>query len=148
MDRDGHLAAMQRAIERERSTWEDIEALAELVAETVERCPQVWQWGDGFGGAVMHRISEAVLDRGFSGRPNWQPSSTVERLANRDGWECAYCATPLGWGNPLVTVPQVEHALPRSRGGSNRLANLVLSCRPCNDAKGTMTADEFLGAGV
>ncbi|MCS5610445.1 MAG: HNH endonuclease, partial [Candidatus Poribacteria bacterium] len=32
---------------------------------------------------------------------------------------------------------------PRSRGGSNRVSNLTLSCRPCNQKKGNQTASEF-----
>jgi 5-methylcytosine-specific restriction endonuclease McrA len=49
---------------------------------------------------------------------------------------CAYCgATDL----PL----QVEHIMPRSRGGTNRVSNLTLACEPCNQAKGNQTAVEF-----
>jgi hypothetical protein len=33
--------------------------------------------------------------------------------------------------------------VPRSRGGSDRVSNLVLSCHQCNDAKGNRTALEF-----
>lgn len=53
-------------------------------------------------------------------------------------WErrCAYCNTK--------DVPlEVEHIVPKSRGGSNRVANLTLACHPCNEKKGTMTAAEF-----
>lgn len=49
---------------------------------------------------------------------------------------CAYChrtALPL----------QIEHLVPRSRGGTDRLSNLTLACTQCNQAKGTQTAEEF-----
>jgi 5-methylcytosine-specific restriction endonuclease McrA len=49
---------------------------------------------------------------------------------------CAYCHAA---GVPL----QVEHIVPRSRGGSNRVSNLTIACEPCNTAKSTMTAEEF-----
>ena len=50
---------------------------------------------------------------------------------------CAYC----GMGNvPL----EIDHAVPRSKGGSNRVSNLVLACRSCNQAKNNCSADEFL----
>ena len=49
---------------------------------------------------------------------------------------CAYCRAK---GAPL----QIEHIVPRSRGGSNRVSNLTLACRACNVRKGTQTADEF-----
>jgi 5-methylcytosine-specific restriction endonuclease McrA len=49
---------------------------------------------------------------------------------------CAYCkATDL----PL----QVEHIVPRSQGGSDRVSNLTLACGPCNQRKGAQTAAEF-----
>lgn len=40
---------------------------------------------------------------------------------------------------------QVDHVLPRSRGGSNNLVNLVLACSDCNSRKGARTPGEWLG---
>jgi 5-methylcytosine-specific restriction endonuclease McrA len=49
---------------------------------------------------------------------------------------CAYCGAE--------EVPlEVEHIVPRSRGGSNRVSNLTLACQPCNVRKGKQTAAEF-----
>lgn len=49
---------------------------------------------------------------------------------------CIYC----GRSNlPL----QVEHIIPRSRGGSDRVSNLTISCQRCNQKKGDKTAKEF-----
>ena len=36
-----------------------------------------------------------------------------------------------------------EHLIPRSRGGSDRITNLTIACRPCNERKGNQTAAEF-----
>ncbi|WP_141205569.1 RNA-guided endonuclease IscB [Streptomyces griseorubiginosus] len=57
----------------------------------------------------------------------------------RSRWEnaCAYCDAT---GVPL----NIEHLTPRSRGGSNRITNLVLACVPCNRAKGSMPVEGFL----
>src|SRR6266566_1100125 len=50
--------------------------------------------------------------------------------------QCAYCR--------ISAVPfEIDHQLPRSRGGSNRVSNLVLSCHNCNLAKGDKTAAEW-----
>ncbi len=49
---------------------------------------------------------------------------------------CAYCHTT---GVPL----QIEHIVPRARAGSDRASNLTLACAPCNQRKGTWTAEEF-----
>ena len=50
---------------------------------------------------------------------------------------CAYCDTT---GVPL----NIDHVRPRSRGGSNRISNLVLACVLCNQAKGSTPVDVFL----
>src|SRR6266581_3790212 len=57
-------------------------------------------------------------------------------LLEKFGRQCAYCH--------ISTVPfEIDHQLPRSRGGSNRISNLVLSCHECNRAKGDKTAAEW-----
>jgi len=50
--------------------------------------------------------------------------------------KCAYCGAK---DLPL----QVEHIVPKTRGGSDRASNLTLSCERCNQKKGTLTAAEF-----
>lgn len=59
-----------------------------------------------------------------------------EYLLEKWGRRCAYCGTR---NIPL----QVEHIIPRARGGSNRVSNLTIACASCNTAKGTRTAEEF-----
>lgn len=60
-----------------------------------------------------------------------------EYLLEKWGRRCAYCDT--------TDVPlEVEHVHARSRGGSNRVANLTLACRDCNEAKGALPIAVFL----
>src|SRR2546425_7990893 len=49
---------------------------------------------------------------------------------------CAY------YGAQQVPL-DVEHIVPSSRGGSDRVSNLTLACVPCNQTKGSQTAVEF-----
>ena len=50
---------------------------------------------------------------------------------------CAYCGA--------TNVPlEIEHIHPKSRGGSNRVSNLTLACRPCNERKGNQPIEAFL----
>ncbi|MEA1053129.1 RNA-guided endonuclease IscB [Lamprobacter modestohalophilus] len=50
---------------------------------------------------------------------------------------CAYCGAK--------DVPlEIEHIVPRSRGGSNRPSNLTLACRPCNRKKADKPIEVFL----
>ncbi len=59
-----------------------------------------------------------------------------EYLLEKFDRTCVYCSK--------TDVPmEVEHIVPRSKGGSNRVSNLTLSCRPCNLKKGNQTAAEF-----
>jgi hypothetical protein len=59
-----------------------------------------------------------------------------EYLLEKWNRTCAYC------GQAGVFL-EIEHIIPRSRGGSDRVSNLTLSCRPCNQKKGNRTAAEF-----
>ncbi len=60
-----------------------------------------------------------------------------EYLLEKWGRKCAYCGNS---GAPL----QVEHILAKSRGGTNRVSNLTLACRRCNEAKASRPVEEFL----
>ncbi|MGK7873222.1 MAG: RNA-guided endonuclease IscB [Xenococcaceae cyanobacterium] len=51
--------------------------------------------------------------------------------------KCAYCGA-------TNTRLEVEHIYPKSKGGSNRISNLTLACRPCNQAKGHLEIEQFL----
>ncbi|MDQ3232019.1 MAG: RNA-guided endonuclease IscB [Pseudobdellovibrionaceae bacterium] len=60
-----------------------------------------------------------------------------EYLLEKWGRRCAYCSKE---GVPL----EVEHIRPKSLGGSGRVSNLTLACRPCNEKKGSRPIEEFL----
>jgi 5-methylcytosine-specific restriction endonuclease McrA len=63
---------------------------------------------------------------------------TREYLLQKWGRRCAYCGKE---NLPL----QIEHIVPRAKGGSNRVSNLTLACEKCNTAKGTQHIAVFLG---
>ncbi len=59
-----------------------------------------------------------------------------EYLLEKFQRHCAYCGK--------TDIPlEIEHIVPKSRGGSNRVSNLTLACHPCNMAKCNQTAEEF-----
>jgi 5-methylcytosine-specific restriction endonuclease McrA len=51
----------------------------------------------------------------------------------RDGWVCQYCGSP---------AENVDHVLPRSRGGTHSWDNVVAACRRCNSRKENRFVDE------
>lgn len=77
-----------------------------------------------------------------------------KQLADKHGWNCHYCGamlTPDGKENDFsyceangYFYPQLDHKLPKTRGGDNSVDNLVLSCRICNREKSNMTAEEYI----
>lgn len=73
------------------------------------------------------------------GRPNKFLSNLKTQLASRDGWTCCYCQTALD-----ETTATLEHFLSLTHGGTNHVANLGLSCQPCNQAAGNLPVRQKL----
>lgn len=73
--------------------------------------------------------------------------TNFELLYVRDGGRCYWCgtATPLDATKDADDEPTVDHVIPRSRGGCNKLTNLVLSCRACNARKGSRLVNPHTG---
>ncbi len=59
-----------------------------------------------------------------------------EYLLEKYNRTCVYCKAK--------NIPvEIDHIVPKSKGGSNRVSNLTLACRSCNQRKGNQTAEEF-----
>jgi len=59
-----------------------------------------------------------------------------EYLLEKWGRKRTYCKK--------TNIPlEVEHIIPKSRGGSDRVSNLTISCNKCNQKKSNKTAEEF-----
>lgn len=52
------------------------------------------------------------------------------QILERDNYTCVYCGR-----RPPEVVLELDHVLPRSRGGSGRSENLATACRDCNQGK-------------
>lgn len=60
-----------------------------------------------------------------------------EYILEKFNRQCVYC--------DAQNVPlEIEHIQPRSKGGSNRISNLTLSCRPCNQKKSNNPIQDFV----
>lgn len=62
-----------------------------------------------------------------------------EYLLEKWDRQCAYC------GKENVPL-QIDHVVPRSKGGTDRISNLTLSCQECNLAKNASLPAEWLNA--
>lgn len=99
-------------------------------------------------------ISRIVYEEGqFDTRRVWDrdvtdyqtgPNSGFENRKKavlwRDKYTCQYCGVKC---IEVGLVAEVDHIIPRSRGGTDAWRNLVCACQPCNKVKGNRTAVEF-----
>lgn len=62
----------------------------------------------------------------------YRATATLTRRAvfARDGWVCQYCG---------AAAENVDHVIPRSRGGPHEWENVVAACRRCNSKKENRT---------
>ncbi len=84
----------------------------------------------------------------------------AEMLASKNGWVCAYCGInlipfddeykycTLVNGKWIIqdgyAFAELDHRNPVSKGGSNNIRNLALSCQKCNRQKGNKTEVEYM----
>ncbi|HEY6926959.1 MAG TPA: HNH endonuclease [Steroidobacteraceae bacterium] len=64
------------------------------------------------------------------------PTLTKEMLLARDRNTCAYCAQRFRFDQL-----DMEHIVPRSKGGEDSWTNLVAACRACNNRKADRTPE-------
>ncbi len=69
----------------------------------------------------------------------WRATVRLSRrnVMLRDGYQCQYCARPFA-----LRELDIDHVVPRSRGGEASWTNLVTACQSCNRRKGRRTPTE------
>lgn len=87
------------------------------------------------GGAL--RVPRVLHLRRYDRTPRPNIRLTRRNLMLRDGHECQYCGRQLP-----VRELNIDHIVPRSRGGEDTWENLVTACRVCNLRKGWRTPEE------
>lgn len=82
-----------------------------------------------------HEIILIELNQGAQRRT---PDGTLRnRIIHRDRSLCRYCGTAV----PKKEI-KIDHIIPYSLGGLTELANLVVSCFPCNSRKAGRTPEQ------
>lgn len=83
------------------------------------------------------KMNNAVIEGKEYQRGTLFEYEVKQYLLEKYQYQCVYCQKK--------NVPfEKEHVVPKSRGGSNRISNLVLSCRECNQKKDNLTIEEYL----
>lgn len=83
--------------------------------------------------AMQRSALRAQLPRMRNSRRKRLRASVVRRWGGR----CFYCGSDPGADLTL------DHLVPRSRGGTDSLANLLPACKSCNAEKGSRTFEEY-----
>lgn len=79
----------------------------------------------------------AVRDRSHRFARGLVPPLSRRELFHRDGGLCLYCSKRLHFKEM-----QIEHVMPRSRGGAHAWTNVVSTCEPCNRHKDNRSPEE------
>ncbi len=87
------------------------------------------------GGAL--RVPRVVHLHHYDRTPRATVRLTRRNLMFRDAHQCQYCGK-----RPPLRELNIDHVLPRSRGGDDSWENLVTACRVCNLRKGWKTPEE------
>jgi 5-methylcytosine-specific restriction endonuclease McrA len=82
-------------------------------------------------------LPEIAKVRNYKGCYYGPANFNRENIFIRDNFTCQYCGKKKA-GNEL----NMDHILPRSRGGKSNWMNIVLSCIPCNTKKADRTPEE------
>lgn len=61
------------------------------------------------------------------------------QVLDRDGHKCVYC----GRGAHEGVTLEIDHQIPRARGGADHIDNLVAACRDCNRGKSDLPLIRF-----
>ena len=83
------------------------------------------------------RVPRIVHLSSYDRTPRVTVRLTRRNLMFRDGHQCQYCGK-----RPPLRELNIDHVLPRSRGGDDSWENLVTACRVCNLRKGWKTPEE------
>ncbi len=94
----------------------------------------LYQWGYDNQVSVKRR-DYPVRYRSVITFQKWPRKYTKYKalLVKRDGLICHYCNQPMDYDDA-----QIDHVIPRVRGGSDAPINLVLACPNCNHIKATL----------
>jgi hypothetical protein len=87
------------------------------------------------GGAL--RVPRVLHLHRYDRTPKVTVRLTRRNLMFRDAHQCQYCGK-----QPPLRDLNIDHVLPRSRGGADSWENLVTACRVCNLRKGWRTPEE------
>lgn len=82
-------------------------------------------------------IPDVIALRYFDGLPKSEVKFTRRNIYEHYNYRCAYCGQKFN-----SSELNLEHVVPKSRGGKTDWTNVVTSCIPCNLKKGNRLPEE------
>ena len=97
---------------------------------------------------VKIRIPRVIVLMLYDRLPQRQVSFSRKNIFERDNYTCQYCGKqPPSKSRAIRWMEKnqmnLDHILPRSRGGKTTWSNIVASCFTCNSKKGNKTLKEL-----
>jgi 5-methylcytosine-specific restriction endonuclease McrA len=83
-------------------------------------------------------LPSVIRLRSYKNVPHRMQQVSRKNIFVRDGYRCQYCGSRKNNGSEL----ELEHVIPKSKGGRNTWENLVAACSPCNRKKNDRTPEE------
>lgn len=88
--------------------------------------------------SVTIRIPRVIVLMFYDKLPKRQVRFSRKNIFERDRWTCQYCGS-----KPSKSDLNLDHVVPRSRGGKTTWDNIVASCFTCNGKKGSKTPEQL-----
>jgi 5-methylcytosine-specific restriction endonuclease McrA len=105
-------------------TWDEWVALPIRETDEVIHTPR-----------LLVRVPTVIVASTYDRMPKSRPKLSRKGIAERDGYRCGYTGVHCPDGN-------LDHVMPRSRGGRDTWENLVWSAKDVNQAKADRTPQE------
>jgi 5-methylcytosine-specific restriction endonuclease McrA len=83
------------------------------------------------------KVPRVIVLQVYDRLPRMRIRFSRNAIYARDGFTCQYC----GCAFPRSSL-NLDHVIPKSRGGRTSWTNIVASCWPCNTKKGSRTPGE------
>ena len=116
--------------------------LFEMYAEVCPITSAVLEVGQ-FDPAAMQALEEGTVLKGidYQSGKKYQLANTREAVFVRDRYTCQVCGKSVKDGAVLA----VHHIIPRSKGGTNRLNNLLTVCTGCHTSRNHKPGGKLFG---
>lgn len=106
-----------------------------LVLALKEKADVIHTNGQVFRSESLEIRAPSVVKLRYFVKVPYRSRTSLSRRAVfvRDGYRCQYCGRP---------AENVDHVIPRSKGGSHTWDNVVAACKPCNSRKENRSPSE------